>query len=173
MNYRTRTYVAADWDNDIDAVEILRHWNQSNYWGLHFTDAHDLRHARDTSLQCSIKKSLKERLDVSKTFVLIVGKQTALLTKGSCRYCDHYDSRNANCDKGHPTDRRSYVRYECETAYRSKTIKIVVLYNSTAIERNRCPEILRNIGTHQAMLEWGSGKYKRWNYQAIKKALED
>ena len=32
-----------------------------------------LTQARDTSLPCSIKKSLKVRLDASKTFVLIVG----------------------------------------------------------------------------------------------------
>lgn len=42
MVYRTRTYIAADWDGDRDAVEQLHKWNDSNYWGLSFPDAHDL-----------------------------------------------------------------------------------------------------------------------------------
>ena len=62
MPYRTRTYIAADWTGDIEVVDQLRKWNDSNYWGLSFTDAHDLTSARDTSLPCTIKESLRERL---------------------------------------------------------------------------------------------------------------
>ena len=66
MAYRTRTYIAADFDNqdDVDAVEQLRKWNDSNYWSLSFTDAHDLQSSRDSSLYCSIKSSLKDRIMV-------------------------------------------------------------------------------------------------------------
>lgn len=31
MVYRTRTYIAADWDGDRDVVEQLHKWNDSNY----------------------------------------------------------------------------------------------------------------------------------------------
>lgn len=34
--------------------------------------------------------SLKERLDVSKTFVLVVGKNTNTLRAGQCAYCPKY-----------------------------------------------------------------------------------
>lgn len=34
--YRTRTYIAGDWDNDKDAVDQLHKWNDSNYWNLSF-----------------------------------------------------------------------------------------------------------------------------------------
>ena len=44
--------------------------------GLSFVDAHELTQARDTSLPCSIKRFLRERLDASKTFVLVVGDKT-------------------------------------------------------------------------------------------------
>lgn len=71
MVYRTKTYIAADWDGDKNAVEQLYKWKKSNYWSLDFHDAHDLTQARDSSLNCSIKSSLATRLDVSKTFVLI------------------------------------------------------------------------------------------------------
>lgn len=76
MTYRTRTYIAAEWDGDSDAVQQLHKWNDSNHFSLSFTDAHDLQQSRDGSLNCSIKRSLAERLDASKTFVLIVGSNT-------------------------------------------------------------------------------------------------
>lgn len=62
--YRTKTYIAGDWDHDKDAVDKLYQWNGSNYWSLSFTDAHDLTQANDSSLNCSIKSSLKTRLDL-------------------------------------------------------------------------------------------------------------
>ena len=56
--YRTRTYIAADWDGDIDAVNALHNWNNGKKWSLSFTDAHDLTKSSDSSLNCSIKASL-------------------------------------------------------------------------------------------------------------------
>ena len=64
MYYRTRTYIAADWSGDYDAVEQLHKWNSSKYWSLSFTDAHDLMQARDNSLNCSIKASIRNRYEV-------------------------------------------------------------------------------------------------------------
>ena len=85
VTYRTRTYIAGDWDHDKDAVDQLHKWNDSKYWSLSFTDAHDLTSSRDSSLNCTIKSSLKTRMDASKTFVLIVGDQTASVTAGRDR----------------------------------------------------------------------------------------
>ena len=116
MAYRTRTYIAADWDGDRDAVDQLHKWNDSNYWGLSFTDAHDLQQSRDSSLPCSIKSSLKERMDHSKRFVLIVGDSTDTVTKGSCRYCGSYNSWTSSCARLHSVDYRSYIKYECDKA---------------------------------------------------------
>ena len=92
MYYRTRTYIAGDWDHDKDAVDALHRWNDSSRYGLSFSDAHELKQARDTSLNCSIKRSLAERLDVSKTFILIVGEHTKELRAGGCQYCHSYNS---------------------------------------------------------------------------------
>ena len=71
MAYRTKTYIAGDWTGDKDAIDKLYQWNTSKYWSLSFTDAHDLTKAKDSSLNCTIKRSLKVRMDASKTFVLI------------------------------------------------------------------------------------------------------
>ena len=58
LNGRFYTYIAADWDGDRDAVQVLEYWNKSSTKALSFRNAHDLRQARDSSLNCNIKKSL-------------------------------------------------------------------------------------------------------------------
>ena len=126
MAYRTKTYIAGDWDGDKDAIDQLYKWKESKYLSLDFVDAHDLHRARDTSLNCSIKKSLQLRLDVSKRFVLIVGEKTKNLRSGGCQLCSSYNSWTSTCARGYRVDYRSYVEYECEKA-KSDGLAIVVL----------------------------------------------
>lgn len=92
MVYRTKTYIAGDWSGDGNAINKLYQWNSSKRWSLSFTNAHDLTQARDSSLNCTIKRSLKTRMDASKTFVLIVGDKTNSLTAGGCQHCGSYNS---------------------------------------------------------------------------------
>ncbi len=167
--YRTRTYIAADFDNDKDAVDQLYKWNNSNHWSLSFTNAHDLQTSSDDSLYCSIKSSLKYRMDGSKTFVLIVGEHTNTITKGGCQYCGSYNSYRHYCAKGHSVDYRSYIKYECDKAVEAG-IKIIVLYNDTRINKSKCPEILRKLGIHASMVYDKDGKYY-WDYNSIKNAF--
>jgi len=150
-------------------VNELYKWNDNKYWGLSFVDAHDLTTARDTSLNCSIKASLKSRLDVSKTFVLIVGSETKNLRSGGCQYCDDYDSNQSSCDKGKSVDYRSYIQYECDIANKDIS-NIVVLYNATTVKKALCPETLKSVGTHAAMRYSRDGE-QYWDYNAVKKAL--
>lgn len=171
MVYRTRTYIAADWDGDKDAINQLVKWNESNYWSLSYIDAHELTQARDDSLNCSIKKSLAKRLDASKTFVLIVGSNTKYIRAGGCRYCASYNANLSWCQRGYLIDHRSYIEFECEKAAKDE-MKIVVLYNSSTVDRSKCLEVLRNTGTHTAMQCRNEGKLY-WNYQAVYKALVD
>lgn len=169
MTYRTKTYIAGDWTGDQDLIAKLYEWNNRNDLKLHFIDAHELTQARDTSLYCSIKKSLSERLDASKTFVLIVGNKTTSLTKGSCQYCSSYDPYHSSCHRSGNVDYRSYIQYECEKAKRDN-LKILVIYNYATVIKSKCPETLRNIGVHINGLYCRDGKYY-WNYPEIKKAL--
>lgn len=169
MVYRTKTYIAGDWDGDKDAVDQLHKWNDSKFWSLSFADAHDLTQARDNSLNCSIKSSLATRLDASKTFVLIVGSATKTLRSGGCQYCGSYNSRTGACARGYYVDLRSYVEYECEKAVRDE-IKIVVLYNAASVDKSKCPDAVKNAGAHVAMCYLEGGKYY-WDYQAVKNAL--
>lgn len=73
------------------------------------------------------------------------------------------------CARGYHVDYRSYVEYECEKA-KSDELAIVVLYNSTHVDRNRCPDCIKWSGKHAAMQYCKNGKYY-WGYQAIKEAL--
>lgn len=170
MYYKTRTYIAADWTNDYDAVERLHKWNNSDYLSLSFSDAHDLKQANDSSLNCSIKRSLKERLDASKTFVLIVGEETARLTAGACRYCPRYSGFWKSCSSNYPVDHRSYIEYECEKTIEAN-MKIVVLYKSKTIERVKCPSCIRYVGQHVPVYCIKNGGLS-WNYSAVKDALQ-
>ncbi|WP_103680525.1 TIR domain-containing protein [Alkalispirochaeta sphaeroplastigenens] len=170
MAYRTKTYIAADWSGDKDAVDKLYEWKDSKYWSLTFTNAHDLTQARDSSLNCSIKDSLAIRLDVSKTFVLIVGNGTKDLRNGGCQYCDSYNSHTYRCARGHSVDYRSYIEYECAKAVRDK-LKIAVLYNAATVDKSKCPDVIKSEGTHVAMCYKKDGKYY-WDYQAVKNVID-
>ena len=173
MAYRTKTYIAADWTGDANAIEQLKKWNDSEYWSLSFTDAHDLTQARDGSLNCSIKTSLKTRLDASKAFVLIVGVETKSLRSGGCQYCDSYDSAIKKCKRGYSIDYRSYIDYECEKALEAYTdgkMSIVVLYNAASVDKSKCPDAIKSTGTHAKMQKIVDGT-RYWDYQSVKEAM--
>lgn len=170
MVYRTRTYLAAEWDGDKNAIEQLHKWKDNTNWSLTFSDAHDLTQARDSSLNCSIKSSLATRMNSSKTFVLIVGSNTKSARNGSCQYCASNNSYTRSCARGMSIDYRSYIEYECEKAIRDN-LKIVVLYNAASVDKSKCPEVIKNVGTHKAMHYMNDGKYY-WDYQTVKDAIE-
>ena len=168
--YRTRTYIAGDWDGDKDLIDKLYEWNEKDNLALSFSDAHALTQARDSSLPCSIKKSLSTRLDASKTFLLVVGENTNLVTKGSCQYCGSYSSTWKRCNRGNNLDMRSFIQYECEKAVRDG-LNIIVVYNSDSVNRSKCPEVLRYKGDHiRGYYKGTDGKYY-WNYSEIKDAI--
>lgn len=170
LNYRTKTYIAGDWEHDKDAIEILQTWNENSRYGLSFSDAHKFKQARDSSLNCSIKRSLADRLNISKTFVLIVGEYTAKLRAGSCQFCNSYNSWTGLCARRYYVDFRSYIEYECEKAVASN-IKIIVLYNSLFVNKNKCPSLMRLKGIHIPMRKIVNGVVIG-DYTSIKKAFD-
>lgn len=174
MVYRTKTYLAGDWTGDSNAIQTLKNWNNNEHLALDFVDVHDLTSSSDSSLKCSIKRSLYERMRITKTFVLVVGDKTDSLRSGACSTCSAYNSYWGSCSRGHVVDHKSYVQYECALA-KSAGIKIVVLYNSTKVDRNKCPESLRDIGTHTPMVtygrDWNGNPKLVWDYPNIKKAI--
>ncbi len=158
------TYIAADYDNDQKAVEVLYKMKENGY--IHFKDAHELQQSNDSSLACSIKKSLKYRMDNSYRFVLVVGKHTNTITKGGCQICDSYNSHTYSCARGYNVDYNSFVKFECENAVKNN-MNIIVLYKDTTINRELCPESIRMKGHHQRMWKRGEDGKIYWDYSAI------
>lgn len=76
MVYKTKTYVAFDGGNDMNYYQTLKMWSNNDKIDFTLNNAHDLKQARDSSLQDSIKRSLRERIQSSKVMILIVGKET-------------------------------------------------------------------------------------------------
>jgi len=166
---RPYTYIAADWDGDNNAVQILQQWNADYRKSISFKDAHDLIQARDSSLNCSIKSSLSSRLNESYKFILVVGNNTKTVRSGSCQYCNSLNSYCNYCARGHSVDYRSYIDFECEKAVRDD-LQIVVLYNSSLIDKNKCPDAVKWQGTHREMWKTENGK-NYWDYEKISSAI--
>lgn len=168
MTYRTRTYIAADWEHDKDAVDILYEWNKSNYWGLSFGDAHELSKSRsDDTNNCNIKKNCSQNLDCSKAFILITGKDTKSLRAGYCMYCKRY----GYCSDTYKTN-KSYVEFECDYAIRYD-LPIIVLYNSTYVDKSKCIDSVKNVALcHVPMIKRDFNGQYVWDYQGIKSAFD-
>lgn len=179
--YRTCTYIAGDWDNDKDAIDQLKRWNESNHWGLRFKDVHELTSSRDTSRACSIKNSLRERMSVSKTFVLVVGDSTKYLRKGSCEYCPEKRWSSLYginyCSKGYSYDTKSFVDYEIDQAikaYNEGKMDIIVLYKAATVNKEKCPSAIWNYGYHTGMKSTQYYPYTHidWDYGKVKAAFD-
>lgn len=166
MTYRTRTYISADWTDDKDAVDQLIKWNNSNYWGLSFLDAHELSKSYDESLNCTIKKNCSGNLDHSKFFVLIIGSNTKNLRAGYCSYC----SKRNNCH--YIRQNKSYVEYECDYAIRNN-LPIIVLYNSTTVDKSKCIDSVVSVAkAHAQMVMRGDDNKLYWDYQTVKATFD-
>lgn len=116
MSYRNKTYVAFDGDSDIKYYRLMRAWKKTDGSAFNFYDAHDINTARDSSQEESIKKQLRIRMDNSKVFVLLIGKNTRYL--------------------------RKFVKWEIETAIRLGLPIIAVNLNGSKSKDNLCPASL-------------------------------
>lgn len=137
-----------------------------------FTDAHELTQSSDSSSNCSIKASLKKRMDASKRFVLIVGDSTNIVTAGSCIWCGSYNIHTYACAKNRSVDYRSYIKYECDKAVEAG-IKIIVLYKSITVNKSKCPEAVKNMGVHAPMYCRNAYRNVCWDYTSVKQAFDD
>ena len=119
MAYRNKVYVCFDGDNDIHYYWLMRAWKQNDKTNFNFYDAHDLNTARDSSLEETIKRKLKERLRNAKTFVVLIGESTRYLYK--------------------------FVRWEMEQALALNLPIIGVNLNGLRFQdTDRCPPIIRS-----------------------------
>lgn len=81
MAYTNKTYVAFDADNDIRYYRLMQAWKQNDNTVFNFYDAHDLNNLMSWASEETIKAKLRERLQSTKVFVLLVGEKTKFLRK--------------------------------------------------------------------------------------------
>lgn len=164
---REYVYLAGDFDHDGDVVKQIQKWNKDPNKDLKFKDAHEITQARDESLNCSIKESLLRRMNESHTFVIVVGNNTKMVRAGSCSYCMSY--YNGRCYRGNSLSDESYIEFECRKAVESG-LRIIVIYNSSVIDRNKCPSIIANKGKHIPAYYY-VGRECYWNYCQIRDSI--
>ena len=104
--------------------------------------------------------------------MLVVGDKTKTATKGSCQFCSRYSSFWGSCLASGTPSFKSFITYECEKAVRDG-LKIIVLYNSTIVQKSKCPDVIKDVGKHIAAIYKGTDNKYYWNYQEIKKAIEN
>lgn len=118
MAKRTRTYVAFDADSDIHWYRLLQAWKAHDGIDFDFNNAHDLTKILPDSGEEAIKRSLRERMNNSKIFVILVGEETKRL--------------------------RKYVPWEIEIAQKADLPIIVVNLNKKrAMDSEFCPSGLQ------------------------------
>lgn len=81
MAYKNKTYVCFDGDNDIHYYRLMSAWKQNDNTNFNFFNAHEINKARDTSTEETIKRKLRERLNSTKVFVVLIGEKTRYLYK--------------------------------------------------------------------------------------------
>lgn len=91
---RTKVYTAFDGDTDLAYYRTLQMWSANSKIDFNLNDAHEVNYARDDSLPESIINQLKERLDLSKSMILIVGEKTKSNRRGILKYEINYALRN-------------------------------------------------------------------------------
>ena len=94
MSRRTKIYIAFDGDSDLMSYRTLQSWHGNDAISFNLNDAHDVNTAKDDSLPESIIKQLKERLDVSKILILLIGEKTKNNRKGILKYELQYALKN-------------------------------------------------------------------------------
>ena len=119
MPYRNKTYVAFDADSDIRYYRLMTAWKQSDKTDFNFNNAHDLINIWQHSSEDTIKRNLRERMNNSKIFILLVGEKTKYLYK--------------------------YVKWEIEQAIKLELPIIVVNLNGKrSLDSDKCPAVLRD-----------------------------
>ncbi len=119
MSFQNKTYIAFDGDKDIHYYYLMKAWKSSKRVSFNFYDAHDLNTARDSSMEQTIKRRLRERMENAKCLILLIGESTRHLTK--------------------------FVKWEIELAI-SKDLPIIAvnLNGMKKMDSSRCPPVLRD-----------------------------
>lgn len=118
MAYKKQIYIAFDADSDIHYYYLMKAWKQNDNTNFDFKNAHELNTIYDSDSEQTKKRKLRERMENSKIFILLIGEHTKYLYK--------------------------YVRWEIELA-KEKGLPIICinLNQSRKVDEDRIPKIIR------------------------------
>lgn len=120
MEYRNKTFVSFA-SEDIRSYRLMRAWKANNHIDFNFHDAHDLNTARDSSLDSTIRRRLRERLNETKQVVMLIGDQTRTIA----------------------ADQRRFLFYEAETiAAIGLPVVFANLNGSRLVQQGKLPTVL-------------------------------
>lgn len=138
MAYRNKTYVAFA-SEDIRYYRIMEAWRDNDKIDFNFFDAHDINTARDSSLDETIRRRLRERMVNAKQAVLLaspdarrkggdistfLGYEVAyLLTLGIPIVVAHLDGSKTVNTANIPKPIQDSTLYTVSVAFRMKIIK--------------------------------------------------
>lgn len=150
--YRNKTYICFDAGSDIGYYRLMQAWKASDNTSFNFYNAHDLNVIRSWSTEETIKRNLRERLNNSKNFIVLIGEKTKNLFK--------------------------YVRWEIELACEMQLPIISVNLNKNLqFDKALCPPILHNqlaihVGFYQRIIEHALSHWKNQHRELLLKGDE-
>lgn len=93
-----------------------------------------------------------------------------LFQKAVVKYARVIHSHTGCCARGNTVDYRSFIKFECDKAVEDE-LTIVVLYYDEKVNRDLCPEVVRQKGTHRQMLCRGDDGQLQWDLSGIARAF--
>lgn len=79
MAYINNFFLSFDYNNDVHYYWLMRAWRQDDGTKFNFYNAHDMNMSYDANLVLPIRQVLKNRLQQTQAFVILVGERTRYL----------------------------------------------------------------------------------------------
>lgn len=145
-----KIYITADWEQDQSVVNQIEQWNQIQDEKYLISKDLDLLDDMEGEWSCFAKASLKQAIQETDVFLLVVGEETLSVKEGSCLFCENYRKFSGNCAHGRITDKKGFLEFQCAVA-KELNKKIVVLYTMDFVDKSKCPQVIREIGQHMTI----------------------
>ena len=141
MDTQVKVHITADWENDQSVVDQIIKWNQDQGEPFSMEDSSNILEDMESEWSCFVRETLKEKIQKTDIFLLIMGEQTNLVQDGSCFFCENYRGFSGVCAHGRTADTRGIIEFQCDMA-REFQKKIVVVDATKPIDRGEFFKLL-------------------------------
>ncbi len=127
-------YFAFDGDKDIYYYKLLSMWNNNNKKPLSFKNSQDLNNSSDWNKKITTKKELKQRINISDAFILLLSELTIKL---------------------------EYVNFEINEAIKNKIPIIIVDIRRNKEKKIYLPELITKYKNYKGIVEFRLNEIKK------------